>query len=446
MKAGLLALAILALGGSLAIVYGTAPAAAPEPPTPTKSPVIPYQVPDHPSTLSPEQSRPFFDSFSWQSFVALNWPVVVEASGRPVRGKAETKKSIGDSGARVWESWKASWETFPQGGVAPSDWSSFDNLPCGSQNVKGKVLLMVSKVGSVTDGVNEAFHGPLIDQNRNYARFEIRLNQTMFNAIRDNQWYLRSKIPPLVSFASSVPGSYGATEVKAAWRELVPGKDDFNRYYVVDGVIIEPGKTHTCRSAKLGLVGLHIVSKVNPFREWIWSTFEHVDNVPASYPPPAGIRYSFNDGRNVTPDPRGFDYEPNRLPDEGPLPPIDQRKPVQVSRANPIPKDTQTMNARYQELLRGTVWQNYQLVVTQWPTTTGQFDVGGSYPKNSDFPFPETKVANTTMETYLQNDNCTRCHHLAAKTDFSFLLNRAAGGEALRELEAEMARSRPPGR
>jgi hypothetical protein len=143
----------------------------------------------------------------------------------------------------------------------------------------------------------------------------------------------------------------------------------------------------------------------------------------------------------VPPNPQGYDYEPKRLRDQDPLPPIDQRKPVQVGRVIPIPKDTQAMNARYQELLRGTVWQNYQLVVTQWPTTTGQFDVGGSYPKNSDFPFPETKVSNTTMETYLQNNNCTGCHHLAARTDFSFLLDRAAGGKALQELEAEMARS-----
>jgi hypothetical protein len=454
MKSGLLALAILALGGSLAVVCGTAPApaAAPEPPPPTKSPVIPYQVPDHPQTLTPEASRPFFDSFSWQSFVALNWPVALDSSGRyPVRGKANPGKTIGDSGPRVWESWKASWETFQKGGAAPSDWSSFDAaFPCTAESAGDRVLVMVSKVGSVTDGINEAFSGPLVDQNRNYARYEIRFNETQYNAIRNNQWYLRAKLPKdpskPVNFASSVPGSYGAIEVKAAWRELVAGQDDFNRYYAVDGLIIEPGKPHTCRSAKLGLVGLHIASKVDPFREWIWSTFEHVDNVPASYPPPAGIRYSFNDGKNVPPNPQGFDYQPANLPDDKPVPPKETRRPVQVSRVTPIPKDTQAMNARYQDLLRGTVWQNYQLVATQWPTTVGKFKVGGACPKDCDVPFPATKVANTALETYLQTQDCTSCHYIAAQTDFSFILDQAAyppGGKALEALTTRMIRSHP---
>jgi len=449
MKSGLLALAILALGGSLAIVRGTASAtaAAPEPPPPTKSPVIPYQVPDHPSA-PPEVVRPFFDSFSWQSFVALNWPAAVDSSSRPVRGKADQEKTIGDiKPPRVWESWKASWETFRKNGVAPSDWSSYDGGgPCSGERAGDKTLLMVSKVGSVTDGINEAFSGPLVDQNRNYARYEIRFNETQYNVIRTNQWYLRNKLPTdrnnPVNFPSSVPGSYGAIEVKAAWRELVAGRDDLNRYYSVDGIIIEPGTPHTCRSAKLGLVGFHIASKVNPFREWIWSTFEHVDNVPASYPPPAGVRYSFNDGRNVPPNPHGFDYQPANLPDGKPIP--KDPTPVQVSRVTPIPKDTQTMNARYQDLLRGTVWQNYQLVATQWPTTTGKFKVGGACPQDCDFPFPATAVANTTLETYLQPDNCTRCHYMAAQTDFSFILKQAAFPPiALKELTTGMIRSHP---
>ncbi len=451
MKSGLLVLAILALGGSLA-VYGTAaaPAAAPEPPPPTKSPVIPYQVPAH-QTPTPEAARPFFDSFSWQSFVALNWPAALDSSGRPVRGKADLGKTIGDSRPpRVWESWKASWETFRKGGVAPSEWSSYDGgHPCIGESAGDKTLLMVSKVGSVTDGINEAFSGPLVDQNRNYARYEIRFNETQYNVIRTNQWYLRSKLPTdpskPVNFPSSVQGSYGAIEVKAAWRELVAGQDDFNRYYAADGIIVEPGTPPTCRNAKLGLVGFHIASKVDPFREWIWSTFEHVDNVPASYPPPAGIRYSYNDGKNP-PNPRGYDYQPEILPDGKPVPPKEQRKPVQVSRVTPIPKDTQAMNGRYQDLLRGTVWQNYQLVATQWPTTVGQFKVGGDCPKNCDFPFPATAVANTTLETYLQTDNCTGCHYMAAQTDFSFILDQAAyppGGKALKALTTRMIRSHP---
>ena len=35
-----------------------------------------------------------------------------------------------------------------------------------------------------------------------------------------------------------------------------------------------------CTQRTMGLVGLHIVSKTPARPQWIWSTFEQVDNVP----------------------------------------------------------------------------------------------------------------------------------------------------------------------
>lgn len=47
-------------------------------PAPRLSPDIPPEVAFGPGVTSPETARPFFDYFSWQSFVALNWPAAVE--------------------------------------------------------------------------------------------------------------------------------------------------------------------------------------------------------------------------------------------------------------------------------------------------------------------------------------------------------------------------------
>ena len=51
-----------------------------------------------------------FDNFSWQSFIALNWPAALDPStGLPARASAypngvpDTTKSIGDPGPRTWE-------------------------------------------------------------------------------------------------------------------------------------------------------------------------------------------------------------------------------------------------------------------------------------------------------------------------------------------------------
>lgn len=46
----------------------------PEPPAPTLSGNLPLAVSIPSGVTTPEQARPFFDTFSWQSFVALNWP------------------------------------------------------------------------------------------------------------------------------------------------------------------------------------------------------------------------------------------------------------------------------------------------------------------------------------------------------------------------------------
>src|SRR5215212_4784298 len=45
-------------------------------PTPVLSGNIPVQITIPSDVTTPEQARPFFDYFSWESFIALNWPAV----------------------------------------------------------------------------------------------------------------------------------------------------------------------------------------------------------------------------------------------------------------------------------------------------------------------------------------------------------------------------------
>src|ERR1041385_781897 len=262
---------------------GTAPPASPQA-GPTLSPVLAFVVPP------PQAGHPAFDLFSWQSFVALNWPAAIDPNTHlPIRGMADTSPGVGvgSPGPRVWETWKADWELFglsnspaqPQ----PTDWSSWDNgsgmNPCGGQPSPpgAKQLVMVTKMdevtGSVTPGFNQAMSGPLIDQHRNYVRYEIRLNKPEYETIKKNQWYLAASQPPsgVMTLPMSVPGTYGAVEVKAAWREMTPEEMAtpavIKRYYIVQTQIVEPGQP--CRTVPVGLVGLHIAHKTSPFAEWV---------------------------------------------------------------------------------------------------------------------------------------------------------------------------------
>jgi hypothetical protein len=416
-------------------------------PPPNVAPSAPFVVPP------PQAFHPPFDWFSWETFIAMNWPAAIDpANGLPVRGQPDLTKKVSDPGWRVWETYKADWETFGNGSVAPqpTDWASWQvngNMnPCTNSSTAGKkkVLVMVSKMDSVMSSFDEAMAGPLIDSNGNYVRYEILLNSTEYNTIVNNKWYLQANIPLQVSFPSSTssPPQYGAIEVKAAWRELVQGKDDFSRYYSVTATILDPGNPPTCHDAVMGLIGLHLAVKTAPFTEWVWATFEQEDNVPDGGIRP-GVHYSLNNGTTSPPtNLNGFNYPPNgasaqtqgppRLPPNKPLP---TGQPVQVTRFTPLDPNVASANQTFHGALSGTVWVHYNLVADQWPTNPSAFKPPpGQYPAGAGSPFPNDHVANTSAETYFQNapapgvlgNSCMQCHFQAAFADFSWTLNNEA--------------------
>lgn len=463
----------------------------PTPPAPVLSAAIPTVVDlgSGDGLSGPADAQWFFDTFSWQSFIAVNWPAAVDQSGLPQRGvpNTGTGSSLGSPGTRVWESWKADWELFrpidPKTGSmgVPTDWSSYDlnppSDPCPNTDVArgAKLLTQVTKMDSVLPGFNQAFSSPLIGQNKLYARYEIHFNQTGYLTIKNNDWY--QNLPSQVTFptspSSGVPGApYGIIEIKAAWRELAADEDG-SRYYTVSTTVLDPGSPQTCRATRVALVGLHIGHKaslqkggqvIGGLNEWVWSTFEHIDNVPDGTPGQQSP-YAFNNGTSTPgtqcPSPNqnqncGYSYRPPTQSATQPFPPVAQRTPVQVTRVTPISSTTAAVNAKFRQFLvaqlgQNTVWQYYQLIATQWPTNlNGQnFNPNGTYPAACDCPFPNDHVANATAETYFQqrgSNSCMSCHFGAAASDFSWTLQNKAGGSSssARPLAAKAVRGPQP--
>jgi hypothetical protein len=171
---------------------------------------------------------------------------------------------------------------------------------------------------------------------------------------------------------------------------------------------------------------------------------------------------SFNPG---TPQPKeypsGYSYEPPAVKAGEPLPP--NPKPVDVWQAIHPPSAVDAYNARYREMLAGTVWQYYKMVNVQneyvsgspakpdqyWVPMTGNPNTGTTrvYLNSND-------MSNVTMETYLQANNCIACHaygrpkgisagspkDLGTTQIFTFLLNAAKSPTA-----SAMALHRPIG-
>ena len=110
----------------------TAAAAFPPPPL---SGNIPVAIPAHDTEDSPEEARPFFDTFSWQSFVALNWPAKPGQRGVPDQPDNPAVFTRAPNGtAVVWGSYKTSDDLFAQGEARPSPWDSTGTAAPGAKD------------------------------------------------------------------------------------------------------------------------------------------------------------------------------------------------------------------------------------------------------------------------------------------------------------------------
>ena len=393
-----------------------------------------------------------FDFYSWLTFIALNSPADGKAIGQGPRpgGDAMTKwedlanyRPLAD--VMLGDGSKPTWGTR----VVPDQCKKLDG--------PGKIVLQLGEAAW-----NQPFKsGPLIDQNGNYAVFDILMNKPMFDYIAENGLYSRQgqqKFSGFVKFpvgsaaapnpptATTAPGQMGAVMVKVSWRILDPDKDKnlIGKFHTADALIYFPGplpggqgtKTGpTCVEKKLGLIGFHVGHKTNFAPQWVWSSFEHIRNVPDEADVESGKLldgYSFYN--------KACKDCPHNLTPPDPWDPPKSLKfhsdyKSQVVRVSMLPQpvidEVADFNRKFHETLKGTVWENYELLTTQWPSDqASKTDCNGA-------PAP-TYLANSTLETYSQgksplaSSSCMACHgnattqHVpAVPSDFTFILEKA---------------------
>lgn len=381
-----------------------------------------------------------FDFHSWLVWLALNAP-----AGGGVIGSGSAP---GGDAATVWEGWRNVADLMLPGGAEPPPWGAPPGIPpaCEALNAGAKghhVLRMVGKTPDLLTDFDQPFDtGPLIDQAGNYVRYELLVNQPMFEFIVQNKLY--SKVGqqaftqpitfPEGQVVKDTNGTIGAIMVKAAWKPI-DGDDQATTFHTTEALVYTPPSENpkieeSCTLSKVALVGLHVVQKTTAEPQWVWSTFEHVANAPDQASVDAkqlAAHYNFYD-----PSCKAAACPPNQPPPR-PWDPNVQPFPdgfhSQITRVTPVTSEVAELNAAFQALLPNTVWQHYQLVSTQWPTdATSATDPNG-------VPAP-VFLANTTMETYVQgtvpqsSSSCMGCHGNAATTtgadaDFTFVLERA---------------------
>ena len=223
-------------------------------------------------------------------------------------------------GPVVWESYLRPNEVF----IKPKKWPIYwddepDTLQALCPPVEGMQPPIISSFStnysSNSDGLNQPFThsnyptGPVADQNGNYLRYEVGLNQSYFTYVghfryfkprtqkRSVERYIHyvqkhGEAPPASvkrdakyfqelpkgaeSYLDDLPdyARQGIVEWKAAWK-ILDGDDIPERFYRHYAYFMNPDGTCT-GPFKVGLVGFHI-HRYTPFGH-VGATFEQVDN------------------------------------------------------------------------------------------------------------------------------------------------------------------------
>lgn len=430
-------------------------------------PTLSSSFPGDVATDQANANQTDFDTFSWEAFVALNWP--------PDGG------TIGQNGDNptVWESWSSTTDLIEGEGQLEFGQryvpDACAELAAAAPGIK--ILDAVSKVDDFfQEASGNALGSPLVDVNGNFVRFEILLSLPAYTYAQQaglwspdhlNNLTSDSNQPVTRQFnypcSSTATPDSGAVLVKAAWMLL--DDDDDDRYHSEQALIWTPGLHTTsgeaeCEPSRVGLIGLHVATKTKKQNGWIWSTFEQVSNAPDCTTPGSADATPPNDscgdpapGFNIFPADTGNVAQCNSGPSsnggsanpacdgstQGCCDSADDWCTTIASSANSATQRSRicrqypigtvdppapALSAQYQQAFAQvsseSAWQHYQLVGTQWNTafTSACDNIQGDPARDPNLTDPTTVVptvdgfaflGNTTMESYDQ-PSCMGCH------------------------------------
>jgi hypothetical protein len=377
-----------------------------------------------------------FDFYSWRTFLALNAP----ADGTPIESAQADAPTRWEHMNNFKQLLDVMLPADQQPPIWPADAKAMNDererlMPGACRELlkerpdlkEDEPNRMIVKM--IEESFNEPFKtGPLIDQQGHYAIFDILMNRQMFEYITVNHLNTRAGQAANADLAVDFPpgqnagAAFGSFMLKVSWKILTPEEIAAKTFHLRRAlVLMPPGEKRPCLDRTLGLIGFHAVHKTVGRPQWIWTSFEHVKNVPDRNEVAANklsSAYNFFSvkcnadcpAENATPP---FPWDPD------PAIELRFRKDdsfkSQIVRETPLTDAAKNMNAVFHSMLpANSVWQNYMLLSTQWPSAfaihcTGLRSQNVPDPKTDFVKQPDmtcspapTYLANSTLETYSQ--------------------------------------------
>lgn len=420
------------------------------------------------------RSQVGMDCFAWQSFVALNWKADPLKPGYP-----DPKATAADFGMPKDESPKV-WETYLE---AASVFGSGLKGQWQAKRPAVKILTRISKTGDLDlSDITQAGGGHhwLTNQRGDITYYEVMMNKDEYEFITTQTFDLTTAqgqydcaTQPGKVISDSFPppkgplrggltmpegqsdgwddtdcqgnikvygDQVGAMEIKAAWTPIADDAATRARYKTAVAMITDPS-TGTQKQVTVGLVGLHIARKRVANHQWVWATFEHIDNSPDE-----GPNNSFTDpvlpaNPNIVPRTAYTFFSPTCDPSTNYYKCVHNAPPtwcapgatgctaspydakMQITRINPVGETANSVTAWFWSLLPPTsVYNYYRLIDVQWPQNPGDplgpkqtvpLPMGSPTPAGSAGGTGQI-LSNTTLESFQQKSAaCMDCHVFA---------------------------------
>lgn len=375
---------------------------------------------------NPNISHAEYARFAWRQFIHFNSPAQkngVDVAGKSpvVRGSIDPNRNFAASGASgfyqsgrtansnfssnqlVWETFAHRSELFPAGSAPKGNLATLDpeyafqNVKVASTDARFNNLDENTQIGQnqiffPKNGNTPSTH----PQDDHIILFQAKVSPVEYGYIKSI--YNANNPPTALELPPNGTDQGESVEVKSAWREMTPALIASGRYHTAEALYYyqENGQTQA-RVATFGLVGLHILRKMENYPTFVYTTFEQVDSLTtpdkqdtglyvinlydqlqydASVPPETRPSAILNSGSNRTlvalplagaiDSAHGYDVIPGKftVPSGFSGPIKVQNPPVATSAVYSVNSEVQLAMANTPEF-KNSVWQYYRLVGLQ---------------------------------------------------------------------------------